>query len=293
MSASPIAMLDALSHAGRSDYQGRFHRTDYAHSNTKHEQREKVLGFILGKHPADTALRLLSLPGADWTFERMAQLAHGAHCQFVGLERSFTVFHQSRRAIPGPVGEDSAQVEERMMAFGSGNIYYARRSALGPRVGKFYTDASGRVHESKGRRQDRSHRLLLMDVATFTSVLSTRYGESPIQRREFSERFCRRSAAWLDFTAPICSSVLTAVANLQNVVSAASAPVVVTVMNCRDRFSGTEARVRALADAQPAFKVATHWTYIGAGGVSMLTACGVLLNKAQERLGEDCFGGAA
>jgi hypothetical protein len=48
---------------------------------------------------------------------------------------------------------------------------------------------------------------------------------------------------------------------------------VITCMNARDRLTGSDRRIKHMLDQQPAMKYEDHWTYVGKGGVSMLTAC--------------------
>ena len=54
-------------------------------------------------------------------------------------------------------------------------------------------------------------------------------------------------------------------------------PVAITLMGCRDAFHSTGQRVAAIKAAQPALDIVDAWTYVGKGGVSMLTVCGLIV----------------
>jgi hypothetical protein len=107
-------------------------------------------------------------------------------------------------------------------------------------------------------------------------MLTTDYGATIEQRKEFYEKFYKRTAVWLDFTSTLCTSVELTLRGLPLCLMPDAKPVVITVLNGRDAFKGVETRVRRMVEVQPAFQVRDYWTYIGKGGVSMLTVCGAI-----------------
>lgn len=264
------SFADVLSACGRSDFVGTYHADGYAASDAKQTERERVLDFILGQYPEEhRTVRLLSMPGQDWTFERML-LAERKHAHMVGVERSFSVFARARRAMPTNLRTTEAMhetvsgflhVQDRVLPYGTGDFTYAKIRA-----------------RRSGDKRGRSHRLLLMDLATYTSALATDYRASLVERSEFAIKFCQRNAAWLDFTGTLCAGTEAALSNLHFVLDpyARQIPVVVTVRNGRDRFRGAGNRIARIAELVQGFKAVDSWTYVGKGGVSMLTVCGVV-----------------
>lgn len=258
---------------GRSDYKGKYHDKSYGlESPEKQEDRERVLEFISRWFPQDDCIRLLSMPGLDWTFERML-LKSRPMSQIVGLEHSYSAFMRSRRAIPGVekaqrwdeskklsyLSEDQAELSDRGMKFGTGDILYSRRSS----------------RKSNKSRRLRANRLLFMRSDTFATMLTTDYGASMNERTLFADKFYHRNAAWLDFTSQFCASVEKTIANLHFCMSVGDPkPVVITTMNARDGVSGVEARVKRILDCQPLFTYWDSWTYPGKNGTPMLTICG-------------------
>lgn len=261
------AFPDVLDSLGRSDFGTTFHQTDYARTGTKQTEREKVLDFMLGHFVEGFGrVRLLSLPGLDWIFEHMLLRAR-PDSHLVGLERSFTVFARSRRALPaGPMdrGQHGKHLQDRTITFGDGEVAYSRIAANRPGAGKC------------GRRDSRSNRLLRMDTATYASMFTTDYGATYKQKKEFHEKFYLRNAVWLDYTGTLCGGVESTLRHLPLCLAPDEnlKPVVLTLRNGRDGFRGVEQRIARVLAVQPAFEYRRHWTYLGKGGVPMLTVCG-------------------
>lgn len=250
------SFCEVLSSVGRSDFLGAYRPSRHGGVNEKFSQRERVLDFIIGNHSDGRKVKLLSFPGSGWVFEEML-LAERPGSQVVGLEHSFSVYAKSRLAMP--FGRDS--VQDRVMHYGSGTITYSR---------------CGHALLAGRKRTNRSHRLLLMDSATFTSVLATDYKATIEQKREFNSRFCGRTAVWLDFTGCIGKPVLDTLANLPLTLELVRVPVCLTILNGRDKLRGADSRIASLIKAQPAFVPHMSWTYVGGGGSSMLTVCGFI-----------------
>jgi hypothetical protein len=249
---------------GRSDFIGQYRTDRHGKTAVKFSEREKVLRFLLENRNDCPRVKLLSMPGADWTFEQML-LRDQPMSQCVGIEKSFSVYSKSRTAMPWAACERDPirkHLQDRSMRYGNSTIVYSRV-------------ASKLSDPNKRKRSVRSHRLLLMDAATFCSVLATDYGATIDQKREFASRFGYRNAAWLDFTSNLCPSVLDAFGSLPTLLSQGNVPVAITVLNGRDRFRGVANRIDALTAAQPLFKPMDFWTYAGGGGAPMLTVCGI------------------
>lgn len=261
---------------GRSDYAGTYHSESYGlESASKQSEREKVLAFILSFiQDQKSSLKLLSLPGLDWTFERMV-LAEHKLSQFIGLEHSYSAFMRSRRAIPGvsrgfgiinkvkSITSDQAELSDRSFQFGHGNYTYSRRSA----------------REDGNRRGTRANRLLYMKADTYMTMLASDYGATMEEKKAFNYKFFSRNAVWLDFTSQFCNSVKTCLEYLPMCIEATTheKPVVLTVMNARDSVSGVGNRIERILAVQPAFLYKDHWTYAGKNGTPMLTICGAII----------------
>ena len=252
-----------LDHVGRSDYVGAYHSDAYGSTETKQAERQKVLDFIVGFYPDENyCVKLLSLPGIDWTFERML-LGERARSHFVGLEHSYSAFKRSRRAIPCLPGSqltDHGHLQDRVFQFGRGDYFYSKA-----------------LSRDKARNNTvRSNRILYMKSDAYATMLLTDYSATMQQKQEFNDRFYRRNAAWLDFTSQLCQSVETTIQNALMFMEPTTAPkpLVITIMNARDGITGVESRIARIMKIQPAFVYDSHWTYAGKNGTPMLTVCG-------------------
>jgi hypothetical protein len=264
-SVSLPALLDTF---GRSDITGTFwDGQQYGRDPVKQLEREKVCDFFLevSVHFPGTRLplRVVSFPGADWSFEYL--LLNSVKSQFVGLERSKTVYQRARRAIPGVKHSWTSHhhcLLEKQLLYGKGQIIYSRVKA----------------RSSGGGICTRSNRLVLMDAEVYTSLFFEDYNAPMKDREEVWKRFYNRNAVWLDYTSQLHDSIERTLKRLPFVLEPPSAcdyqkPVVITVLNARDQFHSAEQRVQRMIEVQPALQPVKHWTYVGKGGVSMLTAC--------------------
>lgn len=264
---------EIIDHSGRSDFVGSYHSGRYVNHENKHAQREKVLDYILtfNRDKPASVIRLLSLPGKDWTFENMLYLEH-QRTQFIGLEHSFSVYSQAKRSIPVSTNGRALRynhVQDREIPFGRGSVVYSRI-------------ASNCLNKkSTGRRSSRSNRLLLMDSETYMTMMYVDYGAYLDQKKEFFEKFYWRNTVWLDFTSPLCSSVESTIRHLPICLSNGKIPVVITLMNARDKYHGIDERVNRIQQIQPLLKVNDTYTYLGKGNVSMLTLfCSIFMQSA-------------
>lgn len=263
-----IAFTDALDAAGRSGFCG-YHSSDYTISDTKCAERRRVANFIL-QNISDDFIWLLSMPGADWYFERLLQSMTDKPVQLVGIENNYAVYAQACRSMPignrDNVPSISMLAQHREMYLGRARYNYCRTGFI-------------RNQKGSGRRDVRSHRLLMMDVQTYASIALSDIGATHAEKRIFADKFMHRTAAWLDFTGTLNSRTLEAISNMHFCMMAdgRKKPVVITVAGCRDSFSSTTDRVSAIKSAQPAMDIVDAWTYVGKGNVSMLTVCGVIV----------------
>jgi hypothetical protein len=274
-----ISIQDALQHAGRADVATRYYKGRHARSAVKQEQRQKVADFILAhlSPSPEQYVYCLSMPGEGWAFENILMAAH-PRCQFVGIERSATVFANSRRAIPrGRLdrANDFTGLEDREITYGRARISYSRVTASR----RTKITKGGKV-KHEGRLLSRSNRLLLCDMSAYLTMLVTDYGATMDEKKQFHAKFCKRNAAWLDFCGPLCASTEEAISSMHFALSTSQRviPVAITLMNCRDAYRSAEQRVARITKIQPGFRPVEHWTYVGGGGVSMLTVCGVFEN---------------
>lgn len=261
-----ITFKELIAGLGRSDYIGTYHSDSYGQSDEKHEQRVKVASHILSFFPDERghSIKLLSFPGVNWAFENMLMLER-PRCNFLGLEHSRTVYLKSKSSMPFPLMNEwhkaDSHVQDRTMKYGNGYITYSRR----------------RSSDSNGRGL-RSHRLLLMDAETFVTVMHTNYGASIQEKKAFFQRFFQRNSAWLDFTGPLTEKVENILKHMPMVFGGGDNPLVLTILNGRDRFHGIHERLARIQEIQPAFVITGHDAYTGKGGVSMLTVYGFINN---------------
>lgn len=257
---SQVKFRDGL-HGGSGDVDTEYWKGAYS---AKQDERERVLAFIsdaVMRFPRDNAnVRMLSLPGISWLFEHM--LVQRFPCQFVGLEKSATLYSRSRVAMPGIRDSHltaNRRLTENTLQYGNATMVYS----------DVRTDAG--FHAFTGRE----NRLLLMDAETYATVLFTDYCAPAEKKDLFNALFCRRNAVWLDYTGTLSPNVENTLRHLPfcMVPNKVRKPVVITVMNARDYYHGDQERVDRMMQVQPALEYAKHWTYVGKGGVSMLSAC--------------------
>jgi len=265
-----LSFGELLTEAGRSDFIGNYHSDEYGQSDLKHAQRLKVLRYILSFWPESRMgfVKLLSFPGLNWTFENMLRLER-PFANFLGLEHSRSAYMKSRLAIPfselSPTISHDSHIQDRSIPYGRGEIFYSRKRAQ-------------KKYRSGTKRGTRSHRLLLMDMHTYATMLFTDYGSSVHERKIFFEKFYQRNAAWLDFTGPITHKLEDILRHMPICFYDGDNPLVITILNGRDRFHSVQERLDFLAKAQPDYIIQDHDVYIGKGGVSMLTVYGFIRN---------------
>lgn len=267
---SELSTGNLVESLGRADISGNYYHGNYwRSSDIKWLERERVLSFVLdiaSGFPAETNIRMLSMPGLSWVFETMLLLA-AIKTQLVCIERSKSIYQRAKKLIPTHLANSwIGELKERMVPYGNGTILYSR------------------VHARNNDRRphgftNRSHRLLLMDLATYTSIFLTNYGATLQDRQSFSTRFYSRNAVWLDFVNQLgCAGTDQAISNLHWCLEPPDRqsypkPICITVMNARDGLRGDDVRVAKMLALNTNLTYRDHWTFIGKGKVSMLTAC--------------------
>lgn len=222
----------------------------------KEPVRRRVLDFIIRNHLTKTSLRLLSLPGIRWEFERSALSHFGQYARIVGVERSVPIAEASLRFMPG-----------------------SRR-----RTRDDFTLASGVRVEGY---ESSSSVLLCCEL----SELVASRPQQPMHRRTAADasmaRMVRRwSACWVDLTSQLCPDTIGILGNLIPRTDRALAriPVAVSVMVGREDNETTKAiemcggraeLIAAILDkGRGLFEMQESFTYTGGGGVKMLVVMG-------------------
>lgn len=252
------AVIEGGELLGRSDVRGGFHGHDYERlSNDKSAERTRVADFILQRFKSHNWLYPLTLPGAYWYFEAQLARRH-ERTQFVGLERSATIFTQSLASMAGA----TTALAVKPMRFGNGGYEYARTPAF-----PNHMDNTAR-----------SHRLLCMSSDTYVLAASGLIESNRKERNKFWRKFCRRNAVWLDFNSGFCEAVDTTIRNLDAVTNGRghAVPVALTFMYGRDIAGKQIGRLNHIHKLNPKFEPVDYWTYAGKNGTPMMTVCGML-----------------
>lgn len=271
-----VRIRDQL-HGGCSDIDTTYWDDDYAQSEVKEQERHRVLNFILDRvnyFPHDyRRVRLLSFPGIHWRFEsifRKRVSGTPVGLQVIGLEKSATLYAKSRLLMPGRKHAERYP-SERLVA----NSFEYGREVID------FSQVRSDVNSSSV--EDQFNKLVLLSAETYATMLSTDYGAEYEQKLAFGRHFGHRNAVWLDYTSPVTPSIENTLRWLALCMEAPAhrrgygKPVVVTVLNARDYCHSPEERIERMTLAQPGLQYRSHWTYVGKGGVSMLTACFTLL----------------
>lgn len=246
-----------------------YYKHDYNKGDVKFRQRALVMRFI-EKYLGDMAIpTFLTLPGETWLFEMMV-LQRWPNASFVGLEKSASTYTRSRLSIPRnalAMYHNRDEVQDREFAYGRSSMTYSRIS----------NGQHDNGFSPAGTRR-RSNRLVLMDVNDYLSMLAEDHGASMDQKKVFVNKFLRKHAVWLDYTGTLTAKTLRGIGHLHMCLGDTRfpKPVVITVLNGRDKYKSKDERVAAIKAAQPGLDVRRVWTYKGAGGCSMLTVCGIM-----------------
>ena len=119
----------------------------------------------------------------------------------------------------------------------------------------------------------------MLSAEAYMTMMFTDYGATRTEKEDFGKRFYNRDAVWLDFTSFLCRSVEEVIKHLPFCLATTrkEKPVVLTLLNARDSYHGSDSRVARIVELQPAFKYENHWTYTGKNGSSMVTVCGTIV----------------
>jgi hypothetical protein len=174
---------------------------DGLHFEIKQPCRDVVRQFLLSNH-FGSSLRLMSMPGALWAFERQIETAYEGKCDFCGVEREIGVLRKGIGWMPG-----------------------ARPS---------WFQEEFKTMSVRGVRTECA-RIFHADLCDLSAIVSRDAGSN--QRRGFwVNGFKSRTAIWLDFTSMICRDVEFILSRISNVCDfeTAEVPIAVTLMKARE-----------------------------------------------------------
>jgi len=222
----------------------------YINQDVKQQEREKVLDFILSVHGVQR-ISLLSMPGERWIFETMLNTIKPKTI-FTAIESDLPTFLASRSYLVTDKKWGDKKVRHGTIEIGSASLNY-----------------SNTIKKSK---------LLHIKASDFCTLLIDGYGASKNNLKDWKFSFCNNTAAWFDFTCQLCQESEKAIKYSGLTLSAKrNVPIVYTVMNARDSYSGVDSRVSRICElAGRDFELRDHWTYSGMNGVPMLTVCGIM-----------------
>lgn len=218
---------------------------------TKQPQREKIIDFMLPFLKETKSARLLSMPSLHWSFESQFMTAR-PEATFVGIEHIWGVIELGAPYMPGkrPVHFD-----------------------IGLRQGDF-----------RGMRTDKA-KWLWASAGTFLGGVGRSMFRGRDKKRNFAAEFKANNCAWLDFQSQLCSEVESSIEGIQSNIDIKTkiAPVVVSVLGCRDDFQSKEDRVRRICELlskrrHRSFGLCESWSY-SSGDSAMLSVAGILFPK--------------
>ena len=245
-------LRDIRSPLTRRELQG---KSDPAKQQIRNLVGEHFLSWHLPREP----LRLFSLPGLFWTFERQLLAVHPGPVSFVAVERSHSILDAGLLYMPG-----------------------RRRWSVQLQLN------SGQLHGVQ------SEQAVILN-ASLSTVLTTDRRDKRVSDghdrpsgsadKRWAKLLKGWTCCWFDFCCPITDDVLTIVARAGVYCSRWKpiVPVAISVMRCRDPdvAESLESRLEALAAgfAQSPYRrfeqTAVH-VYTSAGGTAMLTVLGLL-----------------
>lgn len=230
----------------------------YSRSHVKQAQREKVLEFFSSNllH-REKHVKVLSLPGATWSFERQLKLnIPDKIWWFIGLERDFSVMARNKCNVPGALYSISTKTKEIGRA-----SFDMMRSRYARWVNMSFDDFLNFPD-------------LFLDDLKDVSYWKARYFSS--------------DGAWLDFTGPITGTFIENMPKIANIfnIQNKSSPLAMTFMYGRDSgvYGGIDGRVALFESKIPGFTVKDAWTYNGMNDCKMFTVMGIVKRKKADEL---------
>lgn len=231
---------------------------DWLNEAVKSVERSRVADFITANKPV-RKIRLLSLPSIHWSFEREL-VGRYEECRFFGVERTWGVIELGRAYMPG------GRSMEHVVNLDIGEIKALCSRGDDPNVFSHH---------------------LWVNVGDFLSLTLKEIGKN--RSRRFRHVYRRMNAAWLDFTSMICAEVRRSLMKLGAWLDSEDpcVPIVVTFMGARDNHSSDDGRIREVSKLLGSgphrdFILSDSWKYIH-HDIPMLTVCGLMLPKRQER----------
>lgn len=120
------------------DIQSAYNQREFLAGNESVKQplREMVMQHMLTHHKPNKKMRLFSMPGLWWTFERQMQDQRKEKVYTVAVERSRTVFNQSVHIMPGT---QRSKLHERFPGFDITGISSERAKLLFGTAGAYFS----------------------------------------------------------------------------------------------------------------------------------------------------------
>lgn len=223
----------------------------------KQPQRERVMSHIVENHRRGR-MKMFSLPGVTWEFERQLSEAWAHPVRFVCVDWSYgTIERGASRIVGGKPLRSEWQLN-------SGKVYgYGNEDAT-----VMWSEASSFFHINR------------TDFKSKAKYKRWHYG------------FKRLTAAWFDFTSPLCRETILSLARSGASMSQfnRTVPVAVTVLLAREPDerilsgcvgSALDKRVQAIETAFNLsyfrrFELSDAWQYESVGGVPMGVVCGIM-----------------
>jgi len=234
-------------------------QTDYRASNdyefkseTKQEQRERILKIILDNQAQGVRHKYLGLPGKGWIFERMLDLSSEKSTIITGVEKDLKIFHKAQAYMIGHSPCDKSK-----------DVYGNKIEIL----------RSSRAVYICGDVVSLTDELILQQIGDHTKNNENKSGT-------LIRGLTNNTAIWYDFTSSFNKDTYLAIYNLKNV-AVPGAVICLTLMYGRDMYfngSGEDSRVEIVKRALPGFKLLDSWVYKGFKETQMINICGILKN---------------
>lgn len=243
-----------------SEYQIRQFNNE--NESVKQPQRLRILRHLLDHHDGNKRMTYLGLPGSSWEFEKQLDDQHGEQKpRYVGLEWSYGIMERGRPHMPG-------------------GRSYRRRVSL----------KTGIVHGFSTSRAE----VLWADASSFLNVQpEDLFGVRGLWW--WSHNYFRVTAAWLDFTSPLCAETINSLQRFPACckLSRQTIPFAATLLLAREPAyvplpeNGTVIEKRAglvkaalESNGVMDFDITDAWQYQSANDVPMGVVAGVLTRRS-------------
>lgn len=241
---------------------------DYIFSDAKFEEREKVLEFLLENCPVPRNIKMITMPGERWLFEKMI-LEKYPDAKFLAVESSWQTLQRSKSYMP----------DGHLVFHGRQGEYGRSRGLRHGCIDRDWEYGNRSIKGVSVSKRVRALNISLSDLCQFT--INTKW-DSIEQLEKFNKKFCFNNMAWLDFTGNLSRESKTSIQNIRNLINPnLNCPIAITLFNGRDEFSNTKDRLSFLRNSVERFEIQDHWKYKGMNDSPMITVCGVL-RKTRE-----------